>query len=109
MAEGAFIAGGLIGYFVFYFVTILFWWLYYAIMESSWHQATLGKMLLGIYITDEQGNRVGIGRASGRYFLRVLLFSVILFNLIDCIMVAVTEKKQAWHDMPVGCFVLSRR
>lgn len=109
--EEAYIAGfmgGFMGYFVWYFVSILVWWLYYAIMESSRCQGTLGKMLLGIYITDEEGKRIGVGRASGRYFLKTLLYAVPLLNIVDCVMVAVTEKKQAWHDMPVGCLVLSK-
>jgi uncharacterized RDD family membrane protein YckC len=106
--EEAFLVGGLMGYLVWYFISILLLWLYYVIMESSRCQGTLGKMLLGIYITDQHGRRIGIGRATGRYFLRILLFSVPLLGLIDCLMVAVTEKKQAWHDMPVGCLVLSK-
>jgi len=100
--------GGVMGYFVLCFVSVLFLWLYYAIMESSRCQGTLGKMLLGIYVADEYGRRIGVGRASGRYFLKVLLYSVPLLGVIDCGMVLVTEKKQAWHDMPVGCLVLCR-
>lgn len=109
--EEAFVAGfmgGFMGYFVWCFVSVLVWWLYYAIMESSRCQGTLGKMLLGIYITDQSGKRIGVGQASGRYFLKVLLYSVPLLGFVDCVMVAVTEKKQAWHDMPVGCLVLSK-
>ncbi|MCD6395630.1 MAG: RDD family protein, partial [Planctomycetes bacterium] len=97
-----------IGHLVWFFVFILVLWLYYAIMESSRCQGTLGKMLLGIYITNQYGKRIGVGQASGRYFLKVLLYSVPLLGFIDCVMVAVTEKKQAWHDMPVGCLVLSK-
>jgi uncharacterized RDD family membrane protein YckC len=102
------IAGRFVGYFVWYFVSVIVWWLYYAIMESSQCRGTLGKMLLGIYVTDEYGKRIGIGRASGRYFLKTLLFAVPVLNIVDCLMVAVTQKKQAWHDMPVGCLVLSK-
>jgi len=91
-----------------YIICILSLWLYYAIMESSRCQGTLGKMLLGIYVTDLNGCQIGIGKASGRYFLKVLLYSVPFFGFVDCLMVAVTEKKQAWHDMPVACLVLSK-
>ena len=94
---------------IWYIIVIMSLWLYYAIMESSRCQGTLGKMLLGIYITDEQGQRIGVGRASGRYFLKALLFTSLLLGLVDCLMVAVTEKKQAWHDMPVGCLVISKQ
>lgn len=47
-------------------------WLYYALMESSNKQATLGKMALGIIVTDMNGNRISFGRATGRYFGKIL-------------------------------------
>lgn len=96
------------GYLVWCFVFILVLWLYYAIMESSRCQGTLGKMLLGIYLTNQYGKRIGVGQASGRYFLKVLLVLFLPLFFVGCVMVAVTEKKQAWHDMPVGCLVLSK-
>ena len=40
-------------------------WLYFAIMESSNKQATLGEMALGIIVTDMNGNRISFGRATG--------------------------------------------
>ena len=43
-------------------------WLYFAGMESSSKQATLGKMALGIKVTDLQGNRISFWRATGRNF-----------------------------------------
>lgn len=100
--------GRFLGYLAWYFVSTLFLWLYYAIMESSKCQGTLGKMLLGIYVADESGRRIGIGKASGRYFLKVLLSVSILNYIVGCIMVAVTPRKQAWHDMPVSCLILSK-
>jgi uncharacterized RDD family membrane protein YckC len=33
-------------------------WLYHTAMESSHHQATLGKKALGIIVTDMNGNRI---------------------------------------------------
>src|SRR5689334_1605388 len=43
-------------------------WLYYALMESSSNQATLGKMVFGIKVVTVTGERIGFGRATGRYF-----------------------------------------
>ena len=43
-------------------------WLYFALMECSTWQATLGKKALGLYVTDLAGERITFGRASGRYF-----------------------------------------
>ena len=47
-------------------------WLYYALMESSGQQGTLGKMALGIKVTDMNGNRITFGRATGRYFSKII-------------------------------------
>lgn len=87
-------------------------WLYFALMESSGWQGTLGKKALGLYVTDLQGSRVTFGRASGRYFGGRFLGHVPLFGalyfFIDCIMAGLTSSKQALHDMIAGCLVLRK-
>jgi len=84
-------------------------WLYWALMESSEWQATLGKKALGLYVTDLSGSRVTFGKASGRFFAgRGISFVPSiggLYYLIDCIMAGCTEKKQALHDIIAGCLV----
>src|SRR5437016_5627966 len=42
-----------------YPIAILGIWLYFALMESSSTQATLGKMALSIKVTDLEGRRIG--------------------------------------------------
>jgi uncharacterized RDD family membrane protein YckC len=81
-------------------------WLYEALMVSSSKQATLGKLLLGIVVTDLAGNRVSFARASGRYFGKILSQMVLYIGFL---MAAFTEKKQALHDMIAGCLVLVRQ
>src|ERR1700733_9280222 len=44
-------------------IFVIIWWLYASIMESSRLQATVGKLALGIIVTDERGNRINFGRA----------------------------------------------
>jgi uncharacterized RDD family membrane protein YckC len=78
-------------------------WLYYAIMESSSKQATVGKMALGIMVTDLGGGRTGFGRATGRYFAKIL--SPLILG-IGFIMIAFTERKQGLHDMIAGTLVI---
>ena len=82
---------------------IILGWLYFALMESSNNQATLGKMALGIIVTDAQGNRISFGNATGRYFAKILS-SLIL--LIGYLMVGWTAKKQALHDMITHTLVM---
>jgi uncharacterized RDD family membrane protein YckC len=86
---------------LYYLVT----WLYFALMESSGRQATLGKMALGIVVTDLDGNRIGFGKATARFFAKILS-GLILY--IGFIMAAFTQKKQGLHDMIAGTLVVKR-
>ncbi len=74
-------------------------------MESSPTQATLGKMALGIKVTDLAGKRVGFGKATGRYFGKIISALILLIGFI---MVAFTEKKQGLHDKMAGCLVVNK-
>ena len=80
-------------------------WLYHTLMESSTHQATLGKKVLGLVVTDTSGNRISFARANGRFFGKIL--SGLILN-IGYIMAAFTPRKQALHDMIADCLVLKR-
>lgn len=78
-------------------------WLYEAFMESSSYQATLGKMIFGMKVTDLDGKRISFERATGRHFAK-WLSTMILF--IGYIMVGFTERKQGLHDLLAGTLVL---
>jgi uncharacterized RDD family membrane protein YckC len=78
-------------------------WLYYALLESSSKQATVGKMALGIRVTDLDGGRISFGRATGRYFGKFL--SGLILG-IGFLMAAFTERKQALHDLLAGTLVV---
>ncbi|MCY8471606.1 hypothetical protein BJH90_12025 [Bacillus halotolerans] len=69
--------------------------LYYGLLTASKMQGTLGKKILGLKVVNEQGGRVSIGQAIGRYFAYIL--SGIIFY-IGFIMVAFGEKK-GLHDI----------
>jgi len=79
-------------------------WLYYAYFESSDWQATVGKKVMNLIVTDMDGNRITFGRASGRYFAKII--SGLIPLGIGYILAGVTEKKQALHDMIASCLVL---
>jgi len=79
---------------------------YFAGMESSGTQGTLGKMAVGIRVTDLDGNQLSFGRSLGRYFAKYLSGLVLGFGFM---MPAFTRKKQCLHDMVAGCLVLSER
>ena len=95
---------GFIG--VFFLVAVVGGWLYHALLESSEWQATTGKKVLGLSVTDLGGARISFGRASGRHFAKIIS-GVIPFG-IGYIIAGFTEKKQAIHDMLASCLVLRR-
>jgi uncharacterized RDD family membrane protein YckC len=81
-------------------------WLYHALLESSEWQATAGKKVLGLVVTDANGKRVSFARASGRHFAKIITGLIPLG--IGYILAGVTEKKQALHDMLASCLVLRK-
>jgi uncharacterized RDD family membrane protein YckC len=81
-------------------------WLYYAWMESSVYQGTLGKMALGLIVTGLDGSRITFGRATGRYFSKLITGLIPLG--IGYAMAGFTQRKQALHDMIAGCLVLRK-
>ena len=65
-------------------------------------QGTLGKKALGMIVTDLDGGRIGFGRATGRYFAKIL--SALILG-IGFIMVAFTQRKQGLHDLIASTLV----
>jgi len=84
-------------------VSILAAWLYFALCESSSWQATVGKKVLGLRVTDLNRNRISFGQATGRHFAKILS-ALILF--IGFIMIAFSDQKQGLHDTIAGTLVL---
>ena len=87
-------------------MTFVLTWLYYAFMESSKYQATLGKMVLGIIVTDADGKRISFGRAVGRNLAKIVSQIILL---IGYFMVAFTKKKQGLHDIMANCLVVVKK
>jgi len=92
--------------FVLVIVSLVAQWLYFAGMESSQSQGTLGKMALGLVVTDMNGQPISFARASGRFFSK-LITGLVPFA-IGYIMAGFTERKQALHDMIASCLVLRK-
>jgi uncharacterized RDD family membrane protein YckC len=88
--------------FTFLGFTTIVNWLYEALMWSSSKQATLGKMALGLRVTDLYGQRISFARATGRHFAKIISGMTLL---IGYIMAAFTDRHQALHDMIGGTLV----
>lgn len=89
----------------FIILGIVIEWLYYALLESSAWQATIGKKTLGLEVTDIAGRRISFARATGRYFGK---FVSVMTLWIGYIMAGFTAQKQALHDMMAGCLVMRK-
>jgi uncharacterized RDD family membrane protein YckC len=91
-------------YAIFILGAIALSWLYFAMLESSERQATFGKAIFNLRVTDVNGNRLSFGHASGRYFAKIVT-NLVPFA-IGWIMAGFTEKKQALHDFIAGTVVI---
>lgn len=98
--EAAFAAAGI---YLFYYPA---WWLYFALMESSSAQATIGKKVLGIKVTDRYGQPLSFAHATGRH---VSAFVTQFTITIGYLMAGFTARKQALHDMIAGTLVVNKR
>lgn len=78
-------------------------WLYFAVLESSKNQATLGKMAARIVVTDLQGNQITFTRASLRHFSK-FLSALLLFSGFFAIIY--TRNSQGLHDVIAACLVI---
>jgi uncharacterized RDD family membrane protein YckC len=80
--------------------------IYFAAMESSKLQATLGKLILGLKVTDLSGNRISFSRALGRELAKLVSAFILCIGFI---VIAFTSRKQALHDFWARTLVVSAR
>lgn len=90
---------------IFTSLVFIITWCYYSGMESSPLQSTLGKLLVGIYVTDSERKRISFGKATGRFFGKIISGLIIT---IGYLLAGFTKKKQALHDIMAGCLVLKK-
>lgn len=93
-----------------YGIPILFQAVYFSWMHASQRQATLGKMAVGIKLARSDGQPVTLGRSVGRWALLFVIYlaSCGLGTLVSAIWVAVSERKQALHDLACDTLVVDK-
>jgi uncharacterized RDD family membrane protein YckC len=79
--------------------------IYYASMESSRLQATIGKCLLGIRVVHIEGGKISLARALGRAICKSC--SYMLFGL-GFFIIPWMKKKQGLHDLMSGCVMVCK-
>ena len=77
-------------------------WLYYAFMESSAKQGTIGKMALNIKVASLSGKKISFWQASVRYFFRYISIGLLFGGFIIALF---SPKKQTLHDIIAGCTI----
>jgi uncharacterized RDD family membrane protein YckC len=78
-------------------------WLYFAGFESSRSQATPGKVLMSLVVTDLEGNKPSFARTTLRFFGKYISTLIIFIGFL---MIGFTKKHQGLHDRIAGCLVL---
>ncbi|MBN1695261.1 RDD family protein [candidate division WOR-3 bacterium] len=90
---------------VYYILAFVLCWFYFTIMESSKLQATLGKKICYLVVTDTSGNRITFAKANSRFWSKFISGAIFC---IGYIMAAFTEKHQALHDIIAGTIVVKK-
>ncbi len=90
----------------FRFLSIIIPACYYAFMESSAWQATLGKRAMGLAVIDMDGQRISFIRSLCRYFAKFISSFILCLGFV---MVAFTDKKQGLHDKIVETLVINKK
>jgi uncharacterized RDD family membrane protein YckC len=82
------------------------WWVYTAGMHSSSWQATIGKRVCELKVTDCDGRRISFGRATWRCFA-YLLSALLLY--LGFVMIAWTKRRQGLHDFMANTLVVKNK
>ena len=82
--------------------------IYLGFFEASPWQASIGKRLISVYVTDTAGRRLSLGRSLGRSFTKCVLNSSYI-GAISILMISLTQEKEALHDQVVKTRVVRGR
>lgn len=80
--------------------------IYSSFAESSIKQATIGKRLLDIKVTDMMGNRIDLSTAFGRNVAKIISVLPLFFGYLYSFL---NKKQQCLHDLIVGTLVIKQR
>ena len=86
-------------------VTLALFWGYFVGFEVSKYEATPGKIAMALRVTDMEGRRVGVIRATVRHFAKFLTIATLSIGFFIAIF---TRKRQTLHDLIAGCVVISK-
>jgi uncharacterized RDD family membrane protein YckC len=79
---------------------------YSSFTEASAKQATIGKRLLDIKVTDMMGERVELGVSFGRNLAKAISVFPLFFGYLYSFL---NKKQQCWHDIIANTLVVKQR
>jgi uncharacterized RDD family membrane protein YckC len=82
--------------------------LYFGLCEAGPWQATIGKRLLSIYVTDAMGKRIKDSRSFCRWLAKWTL-GLVGGNIVSVITILATKERRGLHDFLVDTLVLRGR
>ena len=94
---------GVVGLVPAFLVVMLIYLLYWPVMQASARQATFGKVLLGLKVTDYSGARISLLRSFGRELAKIISGAVFM---VGYLIAAFTGRKQALHDLMASTYVV---
>lgn len=80
--------------------------IYSSIAEASLKQATIGKRLMDITVTDMMGNRIEMSTSFARNFAKILSVLPFFIGYLYCFL---NKKQQCLHDVIVETLVVKQR
>jgi uncharacterized RDD family membrane protein YckC len=75
---------------------LIVWFLFIPLLEASELQATIGKNLMGIQVTDLQGGRISLRSSVIRNLLKLISAAIVFIGFFFALF---TRKKQTLHDL----------
>ncbi len=79
---------------------------YSGFLQASPWQATIGKRLLNVYVTDIGGRRLGLIRSLGRSFAKEFL-NFFCLGVLSVALIGGSRNRQAVHDLVVKTLVVN--
>lgn len=74
--------------------------------ESSAAQATIGKRMLNIKVTDLEGTRISFRRSLSRNLAKIMSVIPVFFGYLYSFL---NKKNQCWHDITADTLVIKER
>ncbi len=86
-------------------ISLILWVLYGLVMDASPLQGTLGKHWMGLKVTDDDGNRISLGRSAIRNGLKIISIMALFLGVL---WIFFNPERKAWHDGMAKTLLLKR-